>query len=221
MGADMKILAISRDKELTGRLESEFPQTTVAESGPVGERIAFANDFDLIVLDQELATAPIMRTLRGIRQKRSTPVLMAIPQPSREAKLAAFEAGASACIVKPLDLDRLTRLIRLIVVRSKGEAHCNGNFSKVSLKEMDLRLARGVEKVELTYKERLLLKLFLFNKECILTRGMINRCLYPERSGLATSVIDTHLSNLRKKLEALNLTETIYTVRGSGYVLMA
>gem|GEM_PF-3730919 len=161
-----------------------------------------------------------MRTLRGIKQKRSTPVLLLIPDHSKDAKLSAFETGASAVLTKPVDLERLTRVVRLIVVRNRSEAHCNAKFSTTSLSDVDGRIAGAIEKIKLTCKERLLLKLFLFNQEFVVTKGMINRCLYPEKSGTATSVVDSHLSNLRKKLDALDYAESIYTVRGSGYVFM-
>ena len=73
------------------------------------------------------------------------------------------------------------------------------------------------EKVELTYKEFEILRLFMTNRGKVLTREVILDKVWGYDYYGETRTVDVHIRSLRAKLEEYNMGEYIETVRGVGY----
>jgi two-component system copper resistance phosphate regulon response regulator CusR len=101
-------------------------------------------------------------------------------------------------------------------------AHAPAEWIRVGGLEIDLvrhRVSRGGRRVELTYKEFLLLSLLARRAGQVLSRAFIADQIWDVRFESNTNFVDVHIRRLRSKVDEPFDTRLIHTVRGSGYVL--
>jgi two-component system OmpR family response regulator len=93
---------------------------------------------------------------------------------------------------------------------------------KVADLEMDLisrKVTRAGEEIELQPREFRLLEVLMRNKGRVLTRTMLLERVWSIHFDPKTSVVETHISRLRSKIDRQFGRELIHTIRGSGYSL--
>lgn len=89
----------------------------------------------------------------------------------------------------------------------------------VSLDLLARQCSRQGQPVELNTKEFLLLETLMRNRGRIQTKAMLLERVWDLRFDPTTSVVETHISRLRSKLEKPFDSAVIRTVRGAGYVI--
>jgi two-component system OmpR family response regulator len=88
--------------------------------------------------------------------------------------------------------------------------------------EMDLiarKVTRGADVIDLQPREFRLLEVLMRNKGRVLTRTMLLERVWSFHFEPKTSVVETHISRLRTKIDRPYGRELIHTVRGSGYTM--
>jgi two-component system OmpR family response regulator len=93
---------------------------------------------------------------------------------------------------------------------------------KVSDLEMDLisrKVSRAGVEIDLQPREFRLLEILMRNKGRVITRTMLLERVWSFHFDPKTSVVETHISRLRGKIDKPFGKELIHTVRGSGYSL--
>ncbi|MDA0679009.1 MAG: response regulator transcription factor [Proteobacteria bacterium] len=221
------ILLVDDDREL-GKMLSDFLaadhlKLTVRNTGENGLEEFSKRNFDLLILDIMMPGMSGLDVLKKIRQTSGVPIIMLTARGDDIDRIIGLEFGADDYLPKPFTPRELQARIKAILRRAKPAL----NESRVlSLGDiyLDTRTHRArvnsVE-LELTGTEFEILKCLLetpgqvVDKEHLSERALGRRLLPYDRS------VDTHISNLRGKLErAGNKNETIQNQRGVGYLLI-
>ncbi len=221
------IILIDDDRELgtmlTDFLRPDRLELTVCASGEDGLQRLAAGNFDLIILDIMLPGISGLDALKQIRQARDIPVIMLTARGDDIDRIIGLEFGADDYLAKPFNPRELVARIRAILRRSRPDLP---NTSQLRLGEIELdsrtrRASVSGTALRLTGTEYEILRCLLetpgevVSKEQLSERALGRRLLPYDRS------IDTHISNLRGKLErAGKQQESIQNQRGVGYSLI-
>jgi two-component system, OmpR family, response regulator len=220
----MRILVIEDDLEvsqfLRSSLEAELFSVDTATDGETGSYLARTNDYDLIVLDYALPKKDGREVCSEIRQAaRSMPILMLTVKSELPAKVELLNMGVDDYLTKPFHFEELLARIRALLRRPK---QIQSDILKVDDLEVDttkFRVYRSGQQIELTRKEFQLLEFLLKNQDNVVSRGMIMEHVWDRRGDLFSNTIETHILNLRKKIETGGKRKLIHTVPGRGYRL--
>jgi two-component system response regulator CpxR len=222
-----RVLLIDDDQEL-GLMLSDFLATdrlqlTVCNTGEEGIDTFTADDFDLLILDIMLPGMSGLDVLKKIRQRSEVPVIMLTARGDDIDRIIGLEFGADDYLPKPFNPRELLARIKAILRRAQPQ-DSDSRYRRLGAIEVDTRTHRATvdgNPMQLTGTEFEILKSLLetpgqvVSKEQLSERALGRRLLPYDRS------IDTHISNLRGKLErAGNKNETIQNQRGVGYLLI-
>lgn len=185
------------------------------------------DNIDLILLDVMLPKLNGLDVLKVLRQQRETPVLMLTARGDDLDKVLGLELGADDYLAKPFNDRELLARIRAIMRRTQDRQHnaetgSAGQQKRMELGDLCLDLQRmevhsNAQLLELTGSEFALLKqLCLTPGELISKDALSEHCLGRRLQAFDRS-IDTHISNLRKKLAAVASRCEIKSQRGRGY----
>jgi len=223
-----RILIIDDDIELcelvTEYLEPEGYAVEAVSDGETGVQRALSGDHALAVLDYMLPGLNGFEVLRQIRAGSRLPIVMLTARGDDVNRIIGLQLGADDYLPKPFNPMELVARINAVLRRSRFQAE-RRQLPDVLVAgdiKMDGRtrtVSRASETVDLTVVEYSLLEKLLQSPGRILTREeLVREVLHRELSPFDRS-IDTHVSNLRKKLgHEVNGVERIKTVRGVGYI---
>ena len=223
--ARAQLLLVDDDAELCAMLreylEPEGFGAETAENGQSAlERLA-RGGIDLVVLDVMLPGLSGFEVLRRLRATSRVPVLMLTARGEEIDRVVGLEMGADDYLAKPFSPRELVARIRA-VLRRMADAPAGGLLSFGAL-TLDVRAHRaqvdGAD-LELTSAELRILELLMqadtrtVTREELMQQALGRRLLPTDRS------LDTHISNLRRKLVRFTDHVRIQGVRGAGYALM-
>lgn len=179
---------------------------------------------DIVLLDVSMPNLGGFDVLRTLRKDSNLPVLMLTARDDHGDRILGLELGADDYLTKPFNARELVARIHAILRRSQaGQQVDEPAVLELGLMvlETGLRRVRAEgELLSLTDAEYRVLELLVRNAGRVLSRSEITRrALGRKYLGLDRSV-DTHVSNLRRKLgPRVEATTPIMGVRGAGYVL--
>lgn len=206
---------------LEGYLRSSGYRTERAGDGEAALRLVRAAHPDLILLDVLLPKVGGLEVLKAVRAESTTPVIMLTARTEELDKLLALELGADDYVTKPFRPREVMARVKAVLRRSQPPGQ--GAPLRVGSLELDpLRASVQVEgqALKLTATEFRLLHHLAGSPGRIFNRAELLEAALPESEALER-VIDVHLRNLRRKLEAANVSDMLQTVRGMGYRLSA
>ncbi len=176
---------------------------------------------DLILLDIMLPGEDglsILKRLRSDNETRNLPIIMVTAKSTEIDTVKGLDQGADDYITKPFGVMELMSRVKAILRRVKKDESEDVLRYKNIVLDQDRRLCTlDGEKVELTFKEYELLKLFLNNTGIVLTRDSIMASVWGYDFTGESRTVDMHIKTLRKKLGAAG--GMIVTVRNVGYKL--
>ena len=223
---EASILLIDDDQQLGSMLGDYFVadklELSVSTSGEEGLQKLAAERFDLLILDIMLPGLSGLDVLQRVRRNSDVPVIMLTARGDDVDRIIGLEFGADDYLPKPFNPRELVARIKAILRRSQR----NGDTARLELGgiELDLRTHRVTvdgNEVRLTGTEFEILRSLLetpgkvVSKEQLSERALGRRLMPYDRS------IDTHISNLRGKLERTGGgNTTIQNQRGVGYLLI-
>lgn len=194
--------------------------------------------YDLILLDVMMPVLNGIETLKQLRQKHSTPVLMLNARDDEIDRVLGLELGADDYLPKPFNDRELVARIKAILRRTTSNILSNPDvitYSNQSPEENSKQLSfGGVElhpgrqqaifegrDLDLTGTEFALLQMLMRNPGQILSRELLSLEILGKRLTPYDRAIDMHISNLRKKLPERNDNLPWFkTLRGRGYLLV-
>ena len=173
---------------------------------------------DLILLDIMLPGEDglsILKRLRSDNETRNLPIIMVTAKSTEIDTVKGLDQGADDYITKPFGVMELMSRVKAILRRVKKDESEDVLRYKNIVLDQDRRLCTlDGEKVELTFKEYELLKLFLNNTGIVLTRDSIMASVWGYDFTGESRTVDMHIKTLRKKLGAAG--GMIVTVRNVG-----
>jgi DNA-binding response OmpR family regulator len=206
---------------LQANLEMEGYEVELARNGREGLELARTRAPDLVVLDMMLPDLDGLHVLRTLRQEADpVPVLVLTARAQESDKVLALKIGADDYLTKPFGLFELLARVEALLRRSGGGKAAPGCYrvGDLELVEASRSVVKNGQPVELTPKEFDLLRALLSAGGAVVAREELLRRVWGYRSTAATRTLDTHVAELRRKLEAEPASPRhILTVRKIGY----
>lgn len=203
-------------------LEAEGYETVQAKDGEEAVQKFDEAKPDMVILDLMLPKMDGIEVCKRIRQKSMAPIIMATARDEEIDKLLGLELGADDYLTKPFSLRELKARIKAVLRRTKttqtAESEKKMVFGKleINIERREVRLDGKV--IDLTPSEYAILTTLCQNVGRPYSRlQLLNATLGESYAGYERA-IDTHVSNLRKKIED-NPQKPLYilTVYGLGY----
>ena len=218
---------IDDDRELgdmiTDFLAGDNLEVTVRHSGEAGIEEFKSGDYDLLILDIMMPGISGLDVLKKVRLTSAVPVIMLTARGDDVDRIIGLEFGADDYLPKPFNPRELVARIKAILRRAQPQSEDSEvlELGEIRLDSRTHKAGVNQNELQLTGTEFEILKCLLetpgkvVNKEYLSERALGRRLLPYDRS------VDTHISNLRGKLEkAGNRNETIQNQRGVGYLLI-
>lgn len=220
-----RILVVEDDRSaaefVVNGLRQEGHTVEHVGTGPDALHMATSEFFDAIVLDRNLPGIDGLSVLRALRAaQKDTPILILSALAHADERINGLKAGADDYLGKPFSFSELQLRLDNLLKRRGGKPvettlHC-GDL------EMDLlarKVSRAGRSIDLLQREFQILEHLLRHKDKVVTRTMLLEQVWDYRFDPHTSLIDTHMSRLRKKIDDGFDKQLLHTIRSVGYRL--
>ena len=215
-----KILVVEDDLDIQELLQNFLQESgydiTVANDGLEAINLFSDDDFDLILLDILLPKIDGFSVCEFIRKKSQIPIIILTALNGEKEQIKGLDLQVDDYITKPFSMPVLVRKIAAVLRRASktsDQEHKTISYDNLILDFDDYTASVNGISYELTQREFEVLRELLLNQGRILTRQNLLNKLWKYDFYGDERVIDTHIKNLRKKL---NIT-FIQTLRGVGY----
>ena len=218
----MKILIIDDEKDIVAflkhGLKAKAYVVDAAYDGEEGSYLARNNNYDLIVLDNNLPKMEGTQVLKNIRRAGiTTPVLALTVDITLKQKGAMFQEGADDYLTKPFLFDEFLWRAEALLRRPKTIRDKVLKMGKLHLDTRNQLALRSGRKIYLTGKEYALLELFFHRRDEILSRSQIMDQVWENNADPFSNTIEAHVMSLRKKINSPEEMDYIHTFAGRGY----
>lgn len=223
-----RVLIIEDDADAAGVLEAylklENYEVMIAGDGPGGLDAARRWQPDLILLDIMLPGMNGTEVLAALRRRDDTPVIMVTAMGDAPDRIGALRYGADDYVVKPYHPGEVVARVQAVLRRSQqSQVPAAETLRWAGLVVDPVALTAVVDsdgasprRLDLTPTEFSLLVTLMRAPTRPFTRlFLLEHCL-PESDALER-VVDTHVYNLRRKLEAAGISDVLPAVRSVGY----
>src|SRR5580765_5509860 len=227
---ELRVLVVDDDTELC-ELLSEYLATEgyaveAVHTGRLGIERALSGDHAIVVLDVMLPDLKGFEVLRLVRAQSRRPVLMLTARGDEQDRILGLELGADDYLPKPFNPRELAARIEAILRRSAPEHPLTAFAFAERVVVDDVAMDKGTRAVrqagkelDLTTIEFNLLEEFLRSAGRVISREDLVRTVLGREFSPFDRSIDTHVSNLRRKMGATpEGVERIKGVRGVGYL---
>lgn len=222
-----RILIVEDDADgasiLEAYLKKEGFEVTVAEDGAKGLMHFRQLKPALVLLDMMLPKMNGAQVLSEIRRSGDTPVIMVTAVGDEPEKIGALRYGADDYVVKPCNPKEVVARVQAVLRRTQPSAakknliECDNVWVDTESVVAGVRGPSGQSVLlDLTRSEFVLLGALARTPHKAFTRDELLDLCMPDSDALSR-VIDTHVHNLRKKLEVAGVTDVLVTVRAVGY----
>ena len=217
------ILIIEDDKEISSMLSEFFLQNafipSVAANGTTGLKMALSGSYNCVLLDLMLPYKSGDEVLKELRASSDVPVIVLSAKSLTQNKIDLLGLGADDYMTKPFDLHELLARVQTNIKRYGNTLNLQNMgllcFGPISIDTDAKSVTVNGQQVDLTAKEYAILELMLKNPEKVFSKQNLYESVWGEQYTYDNDTINTHISNLRKKLDS-NIIKTIW---GMGYKL--
>ncbi len=222
----MRVLLIEDETRLAENVAAalrEGPGFAVdtAEDGEIGLYLTQDACYDLIILDLMLPKLDGLSLLKKMRAAGDrTPVLILTAQGETRSIIELLNSGADDYLSKPFDLGELIARVKALIRRGKGAAHPTLNVSNIEVNTLEQTVRRSGQIMDLSPMEYRILEYLMHRPRVVVSKRELLEHLYDYNWEHHSNVIEAHVSNLRKKLDASSAQPSIETLRGRGYRLI-
>ena len=224
---EVSILIVEDDKYISNficmSLKQEGYHYLKADTGREAIGLSYANNPDVVILDLGLPDMDGMEVIEHIRSNSDKPIIVVSARQEEGEKIKALDLGADDYVVKPYHPGEVVARVQAVLRRSR-KAETQEDILRWQGLEVDVtaivatvsRSGEPASILDLTPTEFSLLATLMRAPVRPFSRQyLLERCL-PESEALER-VVDTHIYNLRKKLEAAGVSGALVNVRGVGY----
>jgi DNA-binding response OmpR family regulator len=221
----MKILVVEDEDEtaetLKKRLEAECYAVDVESDGDKASYRAKTNHYDLILLDNMLPGKNGDQICRELREyKMATPILILSGQNDIEQKINLLNCGADDYVTKPCSYTEIAARVKALLRRPKFIESATALVVDDLILDREMFSAtRGKRVIRLTPKEFAILEYFMKHPGKVITRGMLLEHVWDDSADPLSNSIETHVTNIRKKLDRGGRRKLIHTIPGRGYIM--
>ncbi len=223
----MRILIVEDDKRT-----SDYVRKGFVEAGHVADVLTDGRDalahatrepYDVLVVDRMLPGLDGLSLVRALRASGiATPILFLTSVGGIDDRVEGLESGGDDYVVKPFAFSEVMARTNALARRPPPTTE------KTKLAVLDLELdlvrrtcSRAGKPIELLPREFALLEYLMRNEGRVVTRTMLLERVWEFHFDPQTTVVETHISRLRSKIDKPFEVPLIHTVRNTGYSLHA
>ncbi|MBO03834.1 MAG: DNA-binding response regulator [Chloroflexi bacterium] len=221
-------LVVEDDKSVSQLIRLYLAQAgyrvLAAEDGPTGLRMALEDSPDIVLLDLNLPSMDGIEVCRNVRQESEVPIIMVTARVEEDDRLTGLDLGADDYVSKPFSPRELVARVNAVLRRtSRAMKKRDKSGSKVDAGDVVIDLDRRTatvlgDEIDLTPTEFRLLSYFIEAEGRTVSREQIIENVFGYDFTGYDRTVDTHVSNLRKKLEVANPNKQhLKTMYGIGY----
>lgn len=214
-----KVLVVEDDLDIQELLQNFLGEAgyevSLAGDGIEGYAMFSNKHYDLVLLDILLPKVDGFGVCEIIRKKSKVPIIMLTALDSEEDQIKGLDLQVDDYITKPFSMPILLRKIAAVLRRyEKTDEQINYiKYQELTLDLDGYKAYIGNRVIELTQREFEVLRELLTHQGKVITRQTLLNTLWKYDFYGDERVVDTHIKNLRKKLNV----EFIETIRGVGY----
>lgn len=223
----MRILIVEDDKRTSDYLRKGFVEAGHVADTLVDGRDALAHatreNYDLLVVDRMLPGLDGLSLVKALRATGSTtPILFLTAIAGIDDRVEGLESGGDDYVVKPFAFSEVLARSNALARRPPPQVE----KTRLTVADLELDLVRrnctraGIA-IDLLPREFALLEYLMRNEGRVVTRTMMLERVWDFNFDPQTSVVETHISRLRAKVDKPFDTPLIHTLRNSGYSLHA
>ncbi len=221
----MNILVIEDDKTTAEYVQKGLTEAghsvDLVSDGQEGLMMASQNNYAVLIVDRMLPSLDGLSLVKALRAIGfEVPIIFLTAMGGVEDRVSGLEAGADDYLVKPFAFSELLARINALGRRpplQKVETLYMVSDLKVDI--IDRTVSRSGEMITLQPREFALLAILIKNAGRIVTKTMLLEQVWGFYFDPKTTVVETHISRLRGKLDKPYDTALIHTVRNIGYSL--
>lgn len=206
-------------------LELEGYEVTTAGDGASALKAVEQEYFDLIIMDVMLPEMDGIQVTETIRlTNNEVPILILSARNASSDRVMGLKKGADDYLTKPFNLEELLLRVRKLIEKNKRlqDKEVIGDTYQFGNNTIDFRaqeaVVRNGERIRLSKKETMLLKLLIENKNSVVPREKILQSVWGYNVYPTTRTIDNFILNFRKYFEEDSRNPRYFhSVRGVGY----
>ncbi len=183
---------------------------------------ARSGEYDGLILDIMMPKLDGLMVLKTLRSEGiNIPTLFLTAKTEVSQRVEGLDAGADDYLPKPFATEELLARVRAMLRRRDSFTPELLSFSGLTLNCSTYEISCGDKSLPLCGKEFQILRMLMSNCNVIIPTEQLITHIWGWDTDVDTSVVWVHISNLRKKLEAIGGTVRIRFVRNAGYLLEA
>ncbi|MDG0866049.1 response regulator transcription factor [Candidatus Lucifugimonas marina] len=225
---ELTALVVEDDKSVSQLIRLYLAQAgykvLAAEDGLQGLKLALDEAPDIVLLDLNLPGMDGIEVCRNVRKESEVPIIMVTARVEEEDRLTGLDLGADDYVSKPFSPRELVARVNAVLRRTskaveKREQYGNEVIAGDVVIDLERRSATVLgSEIELTPTEFRLLAYFIEGQGRTVSREQIIDNVFGYDFSGYDRTVDTHVSNLRKKLEVANPDKQhLKTMYGVGY----
>lgn len=220
----MRLLVAEDDPRLLKTLIHIFESNKFIADGVSNGEDALAygesEEYDGIILDIMMPGLDGIEVLQRLRKKNiTTPALFLTARTEVSQRVEGLDAGADDYLPKPFAASELLARTRAMLRRKDNYVPDLLTFHGVTLNRSTYQLNYREQALLLSGKEFQILEMLMQKPHMVISTDQLMSHIWGWDSNVDTSVVWVHISNVRKKINALHAPLEIRFVRGAGYVL--
>lgn len=222
----MRLLIAEDDPKLLKSLVHIFETNHYIVDGVNDGGVAFdyasSGEYDGLVLDIMMPGMDGVTLLKKLRQSGvTTPALFLTAKTEIYQKIEGLDAGADDYLPKPFATGELLARVRAMLRRKDNFVPDLLRFGELALNRSTYEISYDDATQSLSGKEFHVMEMLMQQPGMIVTAEQLITHIWGWNTDVDTSVVWVHISNIRKKLDALSAPVAIRFVRNAGYVLEA
>jgi DNA-binding response OmpR family regulator len=218
-----RILIVEDEPDIALGLEEDLKghghEVETVRDGEAASRRGREAGWDLILLDLMLPRKDGYEVCQQLRQAGvRTPIIMLTARTHEAEKIMGLDLGADDYVTKPFSPRELRSRINAVLRRTAEHSAGVYRFGDCEVDFDRGQVRRGGAPLDVTALEFRLLSTFIRCRGRVLNRQQIIDGAWGQETSITDRVVDTHVLNLRKKIEPAPATPRFLTsVRGMGY----
>jgi two-component system OmpR family response regulator len=218
------VLVIEDERDLAEEIRFELQANghavEVVGTREDGLRAARKLGAAVLVLDRMLQGEDGLTILEALREEgNATPVLVISALSSVDDRICGLKAGGDDYLAKPFELRELTARVEALLRRIPDSRVTRLRAGPLEMDLVERSVRRGDSRIDLLPREFKLLEYFMRRPNQIVTRAMLLEDVWNYKFLPQTNVVDVHISNLRRKIDAGGEARLIVNVRAAGFKL--
>lgn len=221
----MHILLVEDDQSTADYASKGLTQAghvvDVLENGKEALIQCMQTQYDVLVVDRMMPGMDGLSMVKAVRASGvSTPVLFLTAMSGVDDRVEGLEAGGDDYLTKPFAFSELLARVNALGRRpAESKEQTTLQVADLKIDLLKRTAQRGDTEIELQPREFVLLEVLMRNEGRVVSRTMLLEQVWDFHFDPKTSVVETHISRLRSKIDKPFDVNLLHTIRNIGYSL--